>query len=120
MPSEPTTGKSSFFTACDAGKCLVPRPAMGMTALRIFIGVCLDVEPLPALCAEIIIARAELDCAGGGAFKNVRHHADAAGVFDGDFRNVFFERFLFAEHGHRAARSAAGDLGAIQSDFDAA
>jgi hypothetical protein len=34
MPSGPTTGKSSFFTACDAGKWRVPSPAMGMTALQ--------------------------------------------------------------------------------------
>src|ERR1017187_2880188 len=34
MPSRPTTGNISFFTACDAGKCRVPSPAMGMTALR--------------------------------------------------------------------------------------
>src|ERR1035437_3022650 len=34
MPSGPTTGYNSFFTACDAGKCRVPSPAMGTTALR--------------------------------------------------------------------------------------
>ncbi len=34
MPSGPTTGNNSFFTACDAGKWRGPSPATGMTALR--------------------------------------------------------------------------------------
>src|ERR1039457_2928052 len=114
MPSGPTTGNSSFFTACDAGKWRVPSPAMGMTALRTFI---LDVEPLPAVRAEGITLGAEFNRAGRHALKNVRHHTDAPGKFDGDLRNVFLQRADFAEHGHGAAGAAAGDFGAVEAVF---
>src|SRR5262247_1793519 len=147
MPSGPTTGNNSFFTACDAGKWRVPRPAMGMIALRTEefalmahgkkseirnpkeirslksekaartelcsafrfrasdFGLLSDfgfrisdlssrsrLKPPPSARAKGVTFRAELNCAGRCAFEDVGHDADAPGEFDGDLRDMFFER----------------------------
>src|ERR1019366_6771876 len=119
MPSGPTTGNNSFFTACDAGKWRVPSPAMGMTALRTIIlwffilvlvlvlvlefhsrlrergrrrGGFLHIKPFPPIRAEGVTLGAEFNRPGRHALKNVRHQTDAPGKFNGDLRDVFLQR----------------------------
>src|ERR1035438_964027 len=67
-----------------------------------------DIKPLPPACAEGVALGAEFNRAGRGAFKNVRHLADAPRILDSDLRDVFLERGDFSEHGHGAAGAAAG------------
>src|ERR1017187_404220 len=124
MPSGPTTGKSSFLTAVEAGNSLVPRPATGITALRTreraAIGERSDMMALPAFRAELVAKGAELDRTGRGALENIRHGADTAGILDGDLRDVLLEGVRTAKNGDGASRAAAGDLGPKQAGGGAA
>src|SRR5512135_1349455 len=74
-----------------------------------------DALAAPAGGAEGIAAGAEFGGAGGGAFENIRHDADAAGVFGGDLGDVLAQGLEFAEDGDGAAGAAAGDLGAVEA-----
>src|SRR5687768_4726126 len=114
MPSGPTTGNSSFFTACDAGKWRVPSPAIGTIALRVIGATRGDPLPRPTPRTEQIPARAKLHCTRRCALENVRHHADSARVLHGDLRHLGLERIDVSKDRHGSARAAAGDLGAVE------
>src|SRR5688572_28457953 len=75
---------------------------------------------LPALGAEAVEAVTEFDGTGGGAFEDVRHAADALGVFASDLGDVFFDGFGCAEDGDGPAGAPTSDLRAEEAGFHAA
>src|SRR5215831_12333207 len=71
------------------------------------------VKSSPSARSEGVAFRAELDCAGRGAFEDIRHHAHAPRKFDRDLRDMFLQRRDLAEDRHGSARAAAGNFRAV-------
>src|ERR1035437_3878779 len=75
------------------------------------------VKTFPTIRAKGVALGAEFNRTGRGAFKNVRHFADAPRILGGDLRDVFLERGDFSKDGHGSAGSAASDFCAVESEF---